>query len=493
MYDPRDDSAHETGAGRSDAGSDAGAGSGFEGVRFADDVPADAVGTAEIAALRAIRAGLIEQAAVVAAAEARSMRLLAQASRIAQDRTARIPGTRSRAREMELRSIAAELAVAVHVNDRTMQARLSDAEQLLRLFPATVDAMEAGRVTRAHATAVLDVGRVLADPAVRAAFEEVVLDHAAANTPARTRAFARRLAERVHPRSIADRFAESNRERRVTVTELDDGMARLEALLPVVEAFGIYDRLTRGAKAIQDADTVARREHAAATATTDSTATTTANAAGTPRFDERTRDQVRADLLTDLLLTGSPVIDPTLDRSPGGIGAIRGHVQITVPVTTLTGVTGNGAELDGRAPVDPDTARRLAGDAPGWDRVMTDPVKGTVLEVDRYHPSASQQRFLDARDPHCRFPGCRQPAKRCQLDHNHEHQHGGATRLGNLSNLCVRHHTMKTETAWTVRQLDGGSLEWTSPLGFTSPDEPVPRVVFVPEPDPDPDGPPPPF
>ncbi len=197
-------------------------------------------------------------------------------------------------------------------------------------------------------------------------------------------------------------------------------------------------------------------------------------------FDERTIDQIRADLVADMLLTGAPAIDPTLDATPGGLGAIRATVQITVPVTTLTGVTSSGAELDGIAPVDPETARRLAGDAPGWDRVMTDPVTGMVLAVDRYHPTAAQQRFLNARDQHCRTPGCRRPARLCDHDHTHDHARGGPTDIRNLACLCKRHHALKHATDWTVRQLPGGTLEWTSPAGQSYLDHPPRRVVFVP-------------
>jgi hypothetical protein len=504
-YGDADARAHSDG---SDAGSPdaAGVGAGFGFPRFIDDIPGDAVGAAEIAALREIRAELIAEFGVIAAAEARRVRLLARAAEIAQARMARVSNRVQRGREMELRSIAAELGIATRVNDRTMQAHISDAEVLVRRFAATVEALEQGRISLAHASAIADTGNAIDDDEVRAAFEKVVLEHAGMNTPGRTRVFARRLAEQLNPRTIDDRFAVANEERRVWVTELADGMARLEALLPATEAFGIFDRLTRGAKAIADADRAERREHAeaeAALSTGDAGDAADSGAAGDDasrnesgtdaasngdpdepaRFDDRTRDQVRADLFTDLLLTGSPAVDPTLDRRPGGIGAIRATVQITVPVTTLTGVTSGGGELDGRAPVDTETARRLARDAPGWDRVMTDPVTGTVLEVDRYEPLASQRRFLDTRDVHCRCPGCRQPARHCHRDHNDEYQHGGKTKLCNLCNLCVRHHTLKTETGWTVTQLAGGSLQWTSPLGYTYPDDPPPRVVFLPDPD----------
>ena len=51
---------------------------------------------------------------------------------------------------------------------------------------------------------------------------------------------------------------------------------------------------------------------------------------------------------------------------------------------------------------------------------------------------------------------------------------------------------MKQFAGWTVRQLDGGILEWTSPVGTTYTDyPPTPGVHFAPDPY-DPDAPPPP-
>jgi hypothetical protein len=116
---------------------------------------------------------------------------------------------------------------------------------------------------------------------------------------------------------------------------------------------------------------------------------------------------------------------------------------------------------------------------------MYDPVTAVVVTVDRYHPTPAQRRLLEARDRHCRFPGCRMPARRCQVDHNHEHHEGGPTSICNLACFCVRHHTMKTETRWTVRQLPGGRLEWSSPSGRIHVDEPA-RVIFTPSLDPPP-------
>ena len=427
-----------------------------------------------------------------AALHARRLRLLAEAFALTETQKARIPSTRSKERDMPLRALAAELGLAVKVNDRTMQTHMWDAHRLTTSFAATVTALEQGRISRGHVSAILDTGATLDDPAARAVFERTVLDYAQTTTPARTRAYAKQQADIHNPLTLQERHDLAVQGRRIWVTDVDDGMSVLSQLLPTVIAHGIIDRTTRQAQLIKRTDAARRRAVPATNDATDAStpAASTSGDSGPGGedctgeedvwFDERTIDQIRADLVADMLLTGTPGIDPTLDATPGGLGAIRAIVQITVPVTTLTGVTSSGAELDGVAPVDPETARLLAGTAPGWDRVMTDPVTGMVLAVDRYQPTAAQQRFLNARDQHCRFPGCRRPARRCDHDHTRDHAHGGPTDICNLACLCSRHHTLKHATEWKVRQLPGGTLEWISPTGRPYLDHPPRRVVFVP-------------
>ncbi len=176
--------------------------------------------------------------------------------------------------------------------------------------------------------------------------------------------------------------------------------------------------------------------------------------------DARTLDELRADVLADLLLATDPVAH---NIGPTGLAAIHATVQVTVPVLALiddgvrdpfeTGV------LDGRSPVDPETARQLAANAPGFDRVLTHPISGAVLAVDRYRSTEELRRHLRVRDEHCRFPGCRIPARRCDIDHTIDHARGGQSSAANLAHLCRRHHTLKHQTAWTVTQRNGGVLE----------------------------------
>lgn len=415
---------------------------------------------------RARLSELVERVACLRAEKARldgeEVAALAEADAIAQAQCERMASPESRLAEIPWRCIAAELALAVRVNDRGMQTQMNDAAALYRLFPATLTALRAGRISRRHADEILAAGHAIGDDEARGRFEAAILPHAETHTAGEVRARARQLAERLDPRSLADRFAEAATRRAVTTRPLEDGMGELLLVGPIGAVFGIRDRLTRQAKALR------------------------ALPAAEGVHDERTLDQVRADIATDMLLTGAPAIDPAADHQTGGLGSITAHVQITVPITTLAGTTDSGAEIDGCAPIDPETARRFAGDCPGWDRVMIHPVTGIVQAVDRYRPSEELKRTLRARDRHCQFPGCRTPARHCDIDHTQDAAEGGATALCNLCCFCKRHHTLKHATDWTVRQLGDGVLEWTSPAGRSYQDDPPPHVVFTPDPYPDP-------
>ncbi|MCR2826835.1 HNH endonuclease, partial [Microbacterium sp. zg.Y909] len=116
-------------------------------------------------------------------------------------------------------------------------------------------------------------------------------------------------------------------------------------------------------------------------------------------------------------------------------------------------------------------------------RILTHPISGAVLAVDRYRPSEEMRRYLRTRDQHCRFIACRVSARLCDIDHTIDHARGGPTAVCNLAHFCERHHTGKHHSTWRVEQLGGGVLKWTSPTGRVYIDRPVSEVAFATEPD----------
>ncbi len=414
--------------------------------------------------MRSLIESLIDSEAQIGSIRARQAMLYTAITEVIELQTRRLPDAARKDREMPLREALSELAASLRVTERTVQRRMSDGTTLLMRFTRTCTALAEGRISPAHAAVILEAGSEIDDDEARASFEMSALDVAEIETAGRLRSVVRSLAEEAQPTSIAERHREARKSRGVFVRDLADHMAELITIQPAVIAHGVLDRLSQMAHEDQR---VAREENAAST-----------DEHASP--DDRTMDQRRADILADLLLSAAPA------ALGEGLQAISAHVQVTVPVLTLAGVQDTGATLAGYGPIDPETARCLAHDAPGWDRVMTHPVTGVTLAVDRYRPSADLLRTLRVRDEHCRFPGCRQPVRRCDVDHTHDAALGGPTHIDNLAHLCRRHHTLKHATDWQVRQVGGGALEWTSPTGLVYIDVPTPTLRFVPSGDPPP-------
>lgn len=421
--------------------------------------------------------------------------------------------------ELMYRSIRAELACALGLSEHTIERRMSHAYELTTCYPDTFLALRTGEIGLAHTEVITTAGRgISTDLTVssvtrRASYETAVLVHATRETPARLRPIARRLAEQYADQSIDERHATACARRRVWLTDHEDGMSDLTAHLPTVEAHAIYDRLTRASKqiiehelrvaretAVIGADAAARIDAAA-----DADSAVGSAAARSESVDGRatllrSRDQIRTDLFSELLRTqGEQLLrvadatQPADAPNPGVLGGVRAHVQIFVSDDTLFADTLRlddedtdwgaptsrcPAELAGGGPIDTATARLLAADAPFWDLTRQHPTTGAVLSVERYRPSEQIRRTLRARDLHCRFPGCRAPVHRCDLDHTVDAANGGPTATNNLAHLCRGHHVLKHHGGWQVTQNSDGTMHWRSPTGRAYADRPASRVRF---------------
>lgn len=63
------------------------------------------------------------------------------------------------------------------------------------------------------------------------------------------------------------------------------------------------------------------------------------------------------------------------------------------------------------------------------------------------------------------FPGCRQPAFNCDLDHRRPRAAGGPTRNDDLGPLGRYHHMARHHSNWHLKRLENGDHQWTSPHG----------------------------
>lgn len=377
---------------------------------------------------------LLEARAIKASAEAREQQCLARLEAIAlaaPDPSGQADAG-SKSRELAWRSMVAEIAVATRQSDRTVQSMMGRATSLVNDLPAVLDALACDRISFAHARVIVEHSVGIEGEALDE-YQRVTLDRAESTTPGKLAGTAKIAADRLRADTFEERHARANEARCVSIRYLDNGMSELLHLLPTPFAAAIFDRLTRQAKAV------------AATG------------------DPRTRDQLRSDLVTDLLLTGEPASGEGAPHTAAE--GIRAEVSIVIPALTLLGLGDEPAALAGHAPIDLGTASWLAASAPELVRVLTHPITGIVVSADTYRPSSSLRRYLAARDGHCRFPSCNRDARWCDIDHTLAWEHGGRSTPDNLAHLCRGHHTLKHHGGWKVRQVTPGVLEWTSPLG----------------------------
>ncbi|GAA1751360.1 hypothetical protein GCM10009747_05970 [Agromyces humatus] len=386
--------------------------------------------------------------------------------------------TPERRREMAHRSVTAELATALHVPESTMQRQLDEAAALSTRLPATLAAMRDGAISLAHARVIVEQTSDLGDDRDAVAkLDALLAEYAKTNTAATVRRKARQVRDEVVSESLAERQRTARAKRRVEFEAAADGMAWLHAFLPADDAKLIFDRLDRVARANHETSAPAlaaepERSIHPHGGRIDSDGIVRV------RAEQLTADQVRADAARDLLLYGTLGNESAFADA---VARVRPSVHLTVPVLTLMGESDAPALLDGYGPVDAETARRLAARAPSFTRILTHPVSGTVLDVDRrsYRPPADLAQWLQVRDGTCRFPGCNRSARRSDIDHTIDWADEGRTAFDNLAHLCGPHHHLKHETAWSVRHTSAGTLEWTSPAGAT-------RLTHAANPIPDP-------
>jgi hypothetical protein len=184
-------------------------------------------------------------------------------------------------------------------------------------------------------------------------------------------------------------------------------------------------------------------------------------------------------------------------------------VHVTVPITMLMGLDESPGELRGYGPIPADLARDIAAEGT-WQRLLTDPESGTLLDHGRttYTPPVGLADHVRARDVECRSPICRRTAVDADLDHTVAWNDGGTTSDHNLHARCRHDHRLKTHAPdWTVTQSPDGTITYTTPTGHTYTSQPhdyrpnpppehdhAPPSDDAPDPDPpDQDPDPPPF
>ncbi|RKS77677.1 uncharacterized protein DUF222 [Motilibacter peucedani] len=380
---------------------------------------------------------------------------------------------------------AAELAAALRISPRSIDARLERGARLHTAHPGALWLLEQGLLSWAHAGAVVDACAPLADPALVAAVEARVLRAAPEQTPAQLRRSLARAVARVDPAGHAARHEQAASESvGVRMVALPDALVMITAVLPAPAGRSVLGALDTLATAMRA--TTSTTEDDATTSRDGDTAGGTDGGVGAGAGRSGSRRRVGAAERADALVALAAALAAHPELVPGLLDAepARPLVRVTISAATLLGLADEPGELAGYGPIPAGMARALAADGV-WARFVTDPATGQLLEASpyRYTPSARTRAFVLARDQTCRHPGCATRAEATDLDHVAPFDHadpprGGPTTPANLAPRCRRHHNLKTWYGWRTRTTPDGAVVHRTPLGrtYTVPVPPQPTT-----------------
>ncbi|MFC5265986.1 hypothetical protein ACFPJ1_28050 [Kribbella qitaiheensis] len=150
-------------------------------------------------------------------------------------------------------------------------------------------------------------------------------------------------------------------------------------------------------------------------------------------------------------------------------GRSPGRTEVLVHLTDHTLATGSGVlRVEGIGPMVAGQLGELIGYGPYLVRPVID--LNDKVSVDAYEIPDRIRERVALIHPVEQFPfGTAETTRRIDLDHIEPYDPTGPpgqTSTSNLAPLRRFSHRVKTHGRWSVRRLDDGALEWTSPHGF---------------------------
>ena len=299
-------------------------------------------------------------------------------------------------------SIVDRLGRALRVSPTRARAQLRIGRDLHTGLDRLRESFGAGEIDQPKVTAIVGAAAHL-DAAERAEVDAKLAAHDLHTLGLRrVTDLARTIVAEVAPEKFTERARTARRDRHVTISPTDDGMALLRAYLPAEQGIACYAALRK-----------AVTEHWVS-----------------PDPVTRTRAQIMADTLVERL-TGTAPTEP--------VTAVE--IQVLVPIETLVNADGPvPAELPGFGPVPAEFLTE-----PGhttWRRLITQ--DGVVIGAGsrRRTFTGVLADVIRSRDRgRCTAPHCDAPIQ--HLDHLHRWSDGGRTTLTNGAGTCAFHNLVR--------------------------------------------------
>ena len=467
-----------------------------------DPLPDTAPGSAEEAL--AVLAGLDHLRSALAALDA-SWQVRAEQRITQADAAHDVPASRRG------KGASHEISLARRVSPSSGSYSLAAARRLVRQLPGTASVLRSGRLTAEQASTVattLDG----ASPETCARIDRLIAeDPDALQGRGRKRMVSdlRGMIQQLEPEGSRDRAERAARARHVTMTPLADGMARLSAVLPGLDATSVMQTLLARSESLRaagsrtparalEADLLVDAVLQAAPAGTALTPT-----ASRPRLDlgvvitdrallGRGDEEecallegygtIPAHVITDTLQGRPPgrirdaatddppvIVDPPPTADPDGIEEPADPVGEQEPA----GPSGDEKPVD-PAPVGPTDPRAAEPPPSGphapiehpdqeaaavFRRLYASPRPGELVAMEsraRAFP-VGLSRLIRLRDVTCRTPWCNAVIR--HIDHVLPHHRGGPTSYENGQGLCVRCNLAKEHGSWEVTAVGGAGRD----------------------------------
>ena len=432
-----------------------------------------------------------------------------------QDATAARPG-RTKPGEF----VADELSLMLREQPYAVRCLVARSRRLSQDMPTVWQAYRDGDLDAEQVRVIDRVARRASEPLTLTAIDEQSVEAAQSRCPRQLAAWLLRLVVRLEPLAFEKRHRRALAERRVTVVQGADGMGYVTGEVSASDAAAIGGTLAAAARGLGADDPRNEQQRRSdlfadlllgrvrfADADDDETvqAAITAesdDADQQPRWLEvENIDPATGEFLGTQLqpidadgeAIGQPIdaatsvatwLSPRVVKRPGQL-----RIGVVVPLSSLLGLSDAPGELADRSGLIPGSVLRehivesLGPDSRDevlFTRLLTDD-DGRLMdttELGRY-ASARLAQAIKVRAGTCRFPTCKVPADRCDLDH-HDAWPEGRTSADNLDPLCRRHHRGKT-FAWLASVRDHDAVDWTMPDAerYRCMDEPLPTGVLA--------------
>ena len=336
-----------------------------------------------------------------------------------------------------VKGAACEIGAALCLTRRTAESEAGFSVELLRHRPTVFEALLFGRIDMPRARVLVEETLHVTD-AIAEAVLDTLLPEASGLTTGQLRRRIAKLCIDADPEAAMKRYERSVADRRLELRPTCSGTADLLGLdLPPHIATSISRWIHKEARKLKNLG------------------------------DDRTMDQLRADIYLDLLRRRETRMGA--DRADADSVPVDGGVHLTVAPETLAGHNDNPGEIRGFGPVIADIARQVADGQVGcpWTWSLRDPDTGQTMDdgITRRRPTAAQRRTIEALNPTCVHPGCRMPSTDCDIDHTVPYSERPVTCTGDLAPLCRHHHRIRHAFGWSYRRLGGGDYLFRSPLG----------------------------